>query len=47
MNEMTFEEIVSFAKVFSVFTGMVSPMSVTKQEKNARFRSNEEIGRLS
>ena len=43
MNEMTFEEIVSFAEVFSVFTGLASPMSVTKQEKALAFEAMKKL----
>ena len=34
MNNVTFEEMLCFAKVYSIFLGMASPSSASKREKD-------------
>ena len=34
MNRVTFEEMLCFAKVYSIFLGMASPSSVSRHEKD-------------
>ena len=43
MNYLTFEEMICFAKIYSVFAGMASPESISKLEKDLAFEAMKKI----
>ncbi len=39
VNNITFEELICFSKVYSVLLGMTSPLSVSKYEKDLAYEA--------
>ena len=43
MDNMTFDEMIGFAKVFSVYAGLASPLSVTNHERELAFEAMKKL----
>ena len=43
MNSVTFEEMLCFAKVYSIFLGMTSPSSLSRHEKGLAIDAMKKI----
>ena len=43
MNNISFEEMICFSKVFSVFAGMASSASVTNQEREFAYEAMKKL----